>query len=490
MGEVKLPTFEPSYDARDFGLDITVPDGGLVSSAANQRQYKTECGRIYKEFIVTMGDYFQEEEVIKQQLKKLQSQKTTGSRIGKDAEKEDLLEDTLSAIFTHRGSRKGGFVTRSNRPQTAGMCAKRQPVIVPHPPNRPSTVADYPKEVNIKRRLSHPRRRSSVHHSVASDPYDGVMDQNTQHTRERKLRMHAIAFSKLLAGEVNIKLQHKEGKFVLKHAAMGSSPVVSGASREARRSMDYKERQALVRQKTTFKSPTLASDLKINNLVAIQKSLLGLPSKRITVGEIMGKAEDRRARLCKVEVTSAQDRNGGIYGAAGRSALDADLADDKDDVPEHDGVRLVKVEARKRRNSSACTMSQDGQDMRKYKESFLNAVASPREVMMNRNRSYDATPRNMYIDKNRQSYDATPRNMYIDTSAKDDDNLVSDQSENETPRVVTARDAVQLVRLSKEEDKERERQLFRWRQRITFAAVKRNGLARVLSGTGACVTLG
>ncbi|XP_046564909.1 uncharacterized protein LOC124273679 [Haliotis rubra] len=474
MAEVKLPTFETSYVARDFGLDITVPDGGLVSSAASQRQYKTECGRIYKEFIVTMGDYFQEEDSIKQQLKQLQSQKNTGSHIGRDVDQESLMGDTISAIFSRLGSRKGGFVT-SYRPQTAGMCAKRQPVIVPHPPNRPSTVADYSKEVNMKRRLSYPRRRSSVHHSVASDPFDGVMDQKTQHTRERKLRMHAIAFSKLLAGEVNIKLQNKDGKFVLKHAAMANSGAASATKGDTSRPADYKEKIALVRQKTSFKSPTLSSDLKINNLVAIQKSLMGLPSKRITVSEIMRKAEDRRARLCKVEVTSAQDRNGGIYGEAGKSAVDADLADDKDVVPGHDGVKLVKVEARKRRNSSACTMSQDGKDNRRFKESFLNALATPRDVIMNRTR---------------KSYDSTPRDMYIDTSAKDDDTWVSDQSESGTPRAVTARDAVQLVRRSKEEDKERERQLFRWRQRMTFAAVKRNGLARVLSGTGACVTLG
>ena len=54
--------------SRDYGLDITVSDGGLVTSALNQRQYRAECNKLYQQFMLTMTDYFSEEAQLRKTL--------------------------------------------------------------------------------------------------------------------------------------------------------------------------------------------------------------------------------------------------------------------------------------------------------------------------------------------------------------------------------------------------------------------------------------
>ena len=54
--------------SRDFGLDITVSDGGLVTSALNQRQYRAECSKLYQQFMLTMADYIFEETQLTKRL--------------------------------------------------------------------------------------------------------------------------------------------------------------------------------------------------------------------------------------------------------------------------------------------------------------------------------------------------------------------------------------------------------------------------------------
>ena len=54
--------------SRDFGLDITVSDGGLVTSALNQRQYRAECGKLYQQFMLSMADYIFEETQLKKRF--------------------------------------------------------------------------------------------------------------------------------------------------------------------------------------------------------------------------------------------------------------------------------------------------------------------------------------------------------------------------------------------------------------------------------------
>ena len=69
MGEVELSkVLEAGELSRDFGLDITVSRGGLVTSALNQRQYRAECGKLYQQFMLSMADYIYEETQLKKRL--------------------------------------------------------------------------------------------------------------------------------------------------------------------------------------------------------------------------------------------------------------------------------------------------------------------------------------------------------------------------------------------------------------------------------------
>ncbi|KAK3773535.1 hypothetical protein RRG08_022247 [Elysia crispata] len=400
------PCFGDGDLSKDFGLDITVSDGGLVTSAANQRQYQSECNRIYQQFILNMTDYISEEAQLKQTLSSLQSQqkkspgrpKTSGFKDPATARRtpEALDEDAFSAAqmeefknilnrencrsrISHASglgvvndeadkspsghvSRRKSFSSLTNLPAVNHMF----PALKERPP---SVKAGQLLQRSDSKAASDTKRKSgpgSIATSSATE-YDGIMEANPELTSNRRIRMNPRAFTKLLTGQVKVKLLNKTGDFVLRPMT-GGTAVLTQEDTE-KQQMDSKERVAIVKQSTSFQSPTLSSDLKISNLVAIQKALKGQAAKRVTVGEVMKSARDRRARIFRVQMSGnrfddfdqVEEDTGYVHEI--KAALDTEDADDVD------GKRKARANSRNRNFSQMQLMRQ--QDPHQRPESRL-----------------------------------------------------------------------------------------------------------------------
>ena len=105
-------------------------------------------------------------------------------------------------------------------------------------------------------------------------------------------------FAQLQNGKTLVKLRDKNGEFILKPLNINYEPTEVEAVFFAKD--PTKEKMALVRQNTSWKSQTVSSDLKVNNRLAIQKSLMGQTSKKTTVAEIFNNARDRRTRHFRI----------------------------------------------------------------------------------------------------------------------------------------------------------------------------------------------
>ncbi|XP_070180463.1 serine/arginine repetitive matrix protein 1-like [Littorina saxatilis] len=156
--------------------------------------------------------------------------------------------------------------------------------------------------------------------------YDGVMDPTADFSANRRMRMNPRAFSRLSsASRIKVKVMDKTGEFVMKPVSGKPGVVSINGSQDKDDNdhpiMDSKDKMALVKMTTTFKSPTLSSELKTNNLVAIQKSLLGKETKRMTVGEVMAKSRDRRARLFRVQMSLGRQDDLDVPGEDRRRPL-------------------------------------------------------------------------------------------------------------------------------------------------------------------------
>ncbi|KAK7506861.1 hypothetical protein BaRGS_00001712 [Batillaria attramentaria] len=222
-------------------------------------------------------------------------------------------------------SRQAGIVTDLPRPPTtmsirapsrAAMGGADTPHMFPGMKERPLTSASRHQDSRAGSAVSN---RQGVATGAAlyggrDVDYDGAMDPTADYSASRRLRMNPRAFSKLSAGHssrIKIRVMHKEGQFVMKPVSgrPGVVSVSTGQDKddgEPHQVMDSKDKMAVVKLHTSFKSPTLSSDLKVNNLVAIQKSLLGHDTKRMTVNEVMAKSRDRRARLFRVQAASGR----------------------------------------------------------------------------------------------------------------------------------------------------------------------------------------
>ena len=142
--------------------------------------------------------------------------------------------------------------------------------------NRPVTVLDHADDIEV----------------------DGEVDVNTERTRARKITINAEKFGKLQKGEVNVKLRDKDGKFILKPISMDYIPDSVESVFIAKD--PSKERMALVRQNTSKITPTVSSELKVNNRIAIQRSLMGKAAKKTSVAEIFKGARDRKTRHFRI----------------------------------------------------------------------------------------------------------------------------------------------------------------------------------------------
>lgn len=127
---------------------------------------------------------------------------------------------------------------------------------------------------------------------------DGEVDLHTERTRARKITIKPEVFVKLTNGPVMAKLIPKDGVFLIKPVEIKYTPSDVDAVFMAKD--PTKEKMALVRQRTNCKSATVASDLKINNRIAIMKSLMGKESKKTSVSEIFDKANDRKTKHFRI----------------------------------------------------------------------------------------------------------------------------------------------------------------------------------------------
>lgn len=134
--------------------------------------------------------------------------------------------------------------------------------------------------------------------SEESDDEDGEVDVQTERTRARKITIKADKFLELEKGNTTVKLKDKDGEFILKPLNINYEPDEVEAVFFAKD--PTREKMALVRQKTNWSSQTVSADLKVNNRIAIQKSLMGMSSKKTTVAEIFNNARDRRTRHFRI----------------------------------------------------------------------------------------------------------------------------------------------------------------------------------------------
>ncbi|CAC5380522.1 unnamed protein product [Mytilus coruscus] len=127
---------------------------------------------------------------------------------------------------------------------------------------------------------------------------DGHVDMKLDQTKARKIMIRAKAFEHLSNGKACVKLKEKNGEFILKPAPALHKPNAIQAYFMAKD--PNKEQMALVRQRTSIITPTVSSDMKVNNKIPIMKSLLGHKVKKTTVSEIMSDARNRKTKHYKV----------------------------------------------------------------------------------------------------------------------------------------------------------------------------------------------
>lgn len=127
---------------------------------------------------------------------------------------------------------------------------------------------------------------------------DGHVDMKLDQTKARKIMIRAKAFEHLSHGKACVKLKEKNGKFIMKPAPAIHKPNAIQAYFMAKD--PNKEQMALVRQRTSIVTPTVSSDMKVNNKIPIMKSLLGHKVKKTTVSEIMSDARNRKTKHYKV----------------------------------------------------------------------------------------------------------------------------------------------------------------------------------------------
>ncbi|XP_033735352.1 uncharacterized protein LOC117323927 [Pecten maximus] len=136
---------------------------------------------------------------------------------------------------------------------------------------------------------------------------DGIVDPKTERTRARNITINAMSFAKLSIGEILAKLKHKDGKFKIKPISMTYTPNEVDAVFIAKD--PTKEKMALVRQNTNCKSSTISTDLKVNNRIAIMKSLMGIKVKKKTVSEIFDNGRDRKTRHFRIVLKNPKGRS-------------------------------------------------------------------------------------------------------------------------------------------------------------------------------------
>lgn len=323
LGEKEIMIVENDL-ARDFGFDIAMPDGNVGLPSAAHKLFMEQCKVLYREFMTNMSVHMKTEKQLKRSLRSLHEEKLRNLRFSLyRSESADPFArrpevESSTACIDSRGNTPWGLDTipdeddqGGQRPQTAPASACRKGMVSSQD-MRPKTAGatasnNIPDDDDSDSGLSDMS-------AATKSTIMGVVDRKAELGSNRKITVGQRSFTKITHGNVMAKLKHKEGKFVVK-------PVKVDLDREAANSdtMAYDpiaakqkfdpvtERLALVRKLTNFKTPTISSDMKINNRVPIQKCLRGIDAKRITISEIYQNARDRSARHFRI-VTNKPER--------------------------------------------------------------------------------------------------------------------------------------------------------------------------------------
>ena len=353
-----VKNLKESFDlARNYGLDISMPEVNFALSGAAHREYQKRCSGLYKEFQKNINSIMKDEEGIRDVLRKLKKEKVCNSKYslyrssgsGGDLfskatkKRKQYMENnlaTVSPLLDELCETPWGLDPIIDedlvRPQTAPPNQQAQETDANEPVKealRPYTAVHVDLPTTTEPSADVPRNSSSVKQVEVTIPEskiaqidrllkglqksppdgqtqtnpddgddfsdaDGEVDPSTERTRARKITINAGKFAQLQNGKTLVKLRDKNGEFILKPLNINYEPTEVEAVFFAKD--PTKEKMALVRQNTSWKSQTVSSDLKVNNRLAIQKSLMGQTSKKTTVAEIFNNARDRRTRHFRI----------------------------------------------------------------------------------------------------------------------------------------------------------------------------------------------
>lgn len=310
--------------AREFGYDITMSDGNMGLPSAVHKEYMERCTMLYKEFVTNMSLHMKEVKMMKKELRTLHEEKMRHLRFSLYRTSEG--SDPFARRVEISSTPTAGLESRNNTPWGLNTIPDEDKLI--RPETAPSgnqqsqhIDADRPKTAGCVLDVDHEHK-----HELGGDDGDdmsdsdlsqlsglskttivGVLDRKSELSSSRRIVVGQHSFNKITHGKVRAKLKHREGHFLVKpirvdhdSEKMHSDTVAYDPLKSKNNYDPLYERLALVRKVTDFKTPTISSDMKINNRVPIQKSLRGIDAKRTTISEIYQNARDRKSRHFRI----------------------------------------------------------------------------------------------------------------------------------------------------------------------------------------------
>jgi len=339
-----------SERTRDYGLDIDMEGSAIAASTMASISYQRQCSHIYKEFLNNMKTHLRVEKEARKELAKLNKQKITNmkyslyqsagedlfssatnrrrslmdnttivsplvfdeSRLNTPWGLDPILDEDLirpqtapskQAQNEHQATRNESVETRpktvSNiKTLMAEMSLRNNGTVTGHKENTTDHVRFQTPPFRVEDRIAPTVTKHNGDSDSDDEGIDGVVDAKLERTRARKITIKADKFSKLSTGVVEVKLKNKDGEFLLKPVNVNFTS--NGVDSFFVAKDPTKERMALVRKHTNCNSTTVSADLKVNNRIAIMKSLMGKETKKTTVAEIFDHARDRKTKHFKI----------------------------------------------------------------------------------------------------------------------------------------------------------------------------------------------
>lgn len=73
---ILAPADKNEYDlARNYGLDISMPEANFAVASAAQKEYQKRCNFLYRDFMKNMSVHIKQEQTIKKELRNLKKEK-------------------------------------------------------------------------------------------------------------------------------------------------------------------------------------------------------------------------------------------------------------------------------------------------------------------------------------------------------------------------------------------------------------------------------